>query len=99
MQREIRTKEMLQREGAGRLLLTMGPVLSLGKDKASLVLLKETKLFLTNMGLIHLALKGRKPFLSLCNKDCRSFFIQIEFFLHQSFASYAYISMDVCVSM
>jgi hypothetical protein len=37
---------MLQRaEGAGRLLLTMGQNRSHGKDKAGLVLLKETKLF------------------------------------------------------
>ena len=32
-------------EGAGRLLLTMGQNRSHGKDKAGLVLLKETKLF------------------------------------------------------
>ena len=33
------------------------------EGKAGLVLLKETKLFfLTNMGLIHLALKESKPF-------------------------------------
>ena len=58
MQRERGKKKMLQRaEGAGRLLLTMGQNRSHGKDKAGLVLLKETKLFLTNMGLIHLALK------------------------------------------
>ena len=59
MQRE-RGKKMSQRaEGAGRLLLTMGQTRSHGKDKAGLVLLKETKLFfLTNMGLIHLALKS-----------------------------------------
>ena len=58
-QRERRNKKTLQKaEGAGRLLLTMGQNRSHGKDKAGLVLLKETKLFLTNMGLIHLALKG-----------------------------------------
>ena len=76
MQRERGKKKMLQRaEGAGRLLLTMGQNRSHGKDKAGLVLLKGTKLFfLTNMVLIHLALKGRKPFLSLCNKDWSSFF-------------------------
>jgi hypothetical protein len=66
---------MLQRaEGAGRLLLTVGQNRSHGKDKAVLVLLKGTKL----LGLIHLALKGLKPFLSLCNKDWSSFFIQNE---------------------
>jgi hypothetical protein len=44
---------------SGRLLLTLGQSRSHGKDKAGLVLLKETKhFFLTNMGLIHLALKG-----------------------------------------
>ena len=50
---------MLQRaKGAGRLLLTMVQNRPHGKDKAGLVLLKETKLFfLTNMGLIHLQLK------------------------------------------
>ena len=46
MQRERGKKKMLQRaEGAGRLLLTMGQNRSHGKDKAGLVLLKETKLF------------------------------------------------------
>ena len=59
MQKERGTKKKLQRaEGAGRLLLTMGQNRSHGKDKAGLVLLKGTKLFLTNMGLIHLAEKG-----------------------------------------
>jgi hypothetical protein len=39
-------KKMSQRtEGAGRLPLTMGQNRSHGKDKAGLVLLKETKLF------------------------------------------------------
>ena len=46
MQRERGKKKKLQRaEGAGRLLLTMGQNRSHGKDKAGLVLLKETKLF------------------------------------------------------
>ena len=46
MQRVRGKKKMLQRaEGAGRLLLTMGQNRSHGKDKAGLVLLKETKLF------------------------------------------------------
>ena len=60
MQRERGKKKMLQRaEGAGRLLLTMGQNRSFLNNKAGLVLLKETKhFFLTNMGLIHLALKG-----------------------------------------
>jgi hypothetical protein len=61
MQRERIKRRTLQRaEGAGRLLLTMGQNRCHGKDKAGLVLLKETKLFfffLTNMGLIHLTLK------------------------------------------
>ena len=56
MQRERGKKKKLQRaEGAGRLLLTMGQNRSFLNSKAGLVLLKETKLFLTNMGLIHLA--------------------------------------------
>ena len=39
-------KEAAEREeGAGRLLLTMGQNGSLGKNKAGLVLLKETKVF------------------------------------------------------
>lgn len=47
MQRERdKKKKTLQRpEGAGRLLLTVGQNRSHGKDKAGLVLLKETKLF------------------------------------------------------
>ena len=45
MQRERGKKKMLQRaEGAGRLLLTMGQNRSHGKDKAGLVLLKETRM-------------------------------------------------------
>ena len=81
MQRERGKKKMLQRaEGAGRLLLTMGQNRSHGKDKAGLVLLKETKLFVLTFFhfLIHLALKGQELFLSLCNKDWNSFFIQNE---------------------
>ena len=63
MQRERGKEKMLQRaEGAGRLLLTMGQSRSHGKDKAGLVLLKGTKLFLTNMGLIHLTLKRVEAF-------------------------------------
>ena len=60
-----RKKEDLQRaDGAGR-LLTMGQNRSHGKDKAGLVLLKETKLFfLAHMDLIHLELKAWKLFLS-----------------------------------
>jgi hypothetical protein len=45
MQRERGKEKMLQREGAGRLLLTVGQNRSHGKDEAGLVLLKETKLF------------------------------------------------------
>ena len=46
MQRGRGKKKMLQRaERAGRLLLTMGQNRSHGKDKAGLVLLKETKSF------------------------------------------------------
>ena len=61
MQRERIKRRTLQRaEGAGRLLLTMGQNRSHGKDKAGLVLLKETKLFVLTFlhFLIHLALKG-----------------------------------------
>jgi hypothetical protein len=54
MQRERGKKISQKAEGGVRLLLTMGQNMSHGKDKASLVLLKETKFFfLTNMGLIH----------------------------------------------
>jgi hypothetical protein len=46
MQKERGKKKMSQRaEGAASLLLTMGQNRSHGKDKAGLVLLKETKLF------------------------------------------------------
>ena len=64
MQRKRGRKKMSQRaEGAGRLLLIMGQNRPHGKDKAGLVLLKETKLFfLTNMGLIHLTLKRVEAF-------------------------------------
>ena len=61
MQRKRGKKKMSQKaEGAGRLLLTMGQNRSHGKDKAGLVLLKETKLFVLTFlhFLIHLALKG-----------------------------------------
>ena len=45
-QRERGKKKMLQRvEGASRLLLTIGKDRSHGKDKAGLVLLRETKSF------------------------------------------------------
>ena len=45
-ERDKKKKKILQRaEGAGRLLLTVGQNRSHGKDKAGLVLLKETKLF------------------------------------------------------
>jgi hypothetical protein len=58
MQKEREKRKMSQRgEGADRLLLTTGQNRSHGKDEAGLVLLKETKLFLTNIGLMHLALK------------------------------------------
>jgi hypothetical protein len=59
MQREREKQKMQRAEGAGRLLLTMGQNRSFLNNKASLVLLKGTKLFfLTNMGLSQLALKG-----------------------------------------
>ena len=66
---------MLQRaKGAGRLLLTMGQNRPHGKDKAGLVLLKETKVFFSY-----------KLFLSLCNIDWSAFFSfssrMCEFFL------------------
>ena len=52
-------KEAAERaEGAGRLLLTMGQNRSFLNSKAGLVLLKEQSFLLTNLGLIHLALKG-----------------------------------------
>ena len=73
-----REKKKLQRaEGAGRLLLTMGQNRSHGKDKAGLVLLKETKLFffLTNMGFTHLALKGWKPFEAHFSSRMSEFFL------------------------
>ena len=70
MQRERGKKKMLQRaEGAGRLLLTIGQNRSHGKDKADLVLLKESKIFFLHY-------KGRSLF--FLNKDWSSFFIQNE---------------------
>ena len=63
MQRERGKKKMLQRaEGAGRLLLTMGQNRSHGKDKAGLVLLKETKLFSYKHGFNSFSIKRVEAF-------------------------------------
>ena len=61
-QRE-RGKKMLQRaEGAGRLLLTMGQDRSHGKDKAGLVLLRETKPFSYKHGFNSFSIKRVEAF-------------------------------------
>ena len=63
MQRERGKKKMSQRaEGAGRLLLTMGQNRSHGKDKAGLVLLKETKLFSYKHGFNSFSIKRVEAF-------------------------------------
>ena len=78
MQREREREKTLQRaKEAGRLLLTMAPTLSRGKDKAGLVLLKETKLFPYIHGFSSFSIKRMENF-SLYNKDWSSFFIQNE---------------------
>jgi len=56
---------------------------------------KEQGFSLTHLGLIHLALKGSKWFFSLCNKDWSSSFCTGAW----SFAPYAYVSKNICVSM
>ena len=63
MQRERGKKKMLQRaEGAGRLLLTMGQNRTHGKDKAGLVLLKETKIFSYKHGFNSFSIKRVEAF-------------------------------------
>jgi hypothetical protein len=63
MQRERGKKKMLQRaERAGRLLLTMGQNRSHDKDKAGLVLLKETKLFSYKHGCNSFSIKRVEAF-------------------------------------
>ena len=79
MQRERGKKKMSQgAEGAGSLLLTMGQIRCHSKDKAGLVLLKETKLFSYKHGFNSFSIKKVEAFLSLCNKNWSTFFIQNE---------------------
>jgi hypothetical protein len=59
MLRESGGKKAAKRaEKANRLLLSMGQNRSFLNNKAGLVLLTEQSFVLTNLGLIHLALKG-----------------------------------------
>ena len=62
MQREREKQKMQRAEGAGRLLLTMGQNRSHGKDKAGLVLLKETKLFSYKHGFNSVSIKKEETF-------------------------------------
>jgi hypothetical protein len=53
---------MLRAEGASRLLLTVGQSRSHGKDKAGLVLLKETKIFSYKHGFNSFSIKKVEAF-------------------------------------